>query len=335
MLKNFLLFISLIFIFSCTTSVNETLYSISGITMGTTYSIKFITEKPINNNNIKAKIDTLLEHLNMQMSTYIPTSELSEFNNYKDTTWFSVSEELAFVIENALQVSKISKGKFDITIGPLVNLWGFGPGNIPLLIPSEKEIEKARKNIGYNKLSVRFSPPALKKANPKIYCDLSAIAKGYAVDLVSELLYSEGIKNYLVEIGGEVRSSGKKSGKSWRVGISAPNQTHTVQEVVYLTNLAMATSGSYWNYFEENGKRYSHTIDPHTGKPITHKLVSVSVVDSACMMADALATAIDVMGPKEGLEFAKRYNLSVYLIVKEKNTYKTIYTPQFSSLMKE
>jgi len=331
-----LIFISLlIFLSSCTNSFDEELYSISGRTMGTTFSVKFTTDKPIELSEIEKSINSVLERVNQQMSTYIPTSELSLFNKSKSTDWIDISSDLAFVCAEALQISKISNGKFDITIGPLVNLWGFGPDKKPIKIPSEKEIKTKLNSIGFNNVFVRKNPPAIKKSISNIYCDLSAIAKGFGVDKVSEYLSSKGIENYLVEVGGELRANGNKFGNKWKVGISKPVQKGGIEEVIELNNAAMATSGDYWNYFEENGVRYSHTIDPTTGKPINHKLASVTVIANSCMEADGLATAIDVMGPKDGYNFALDNNLTVYFIVRNGETFDIFFTPNFKSLIKK
>jgi thiamine biosynthesis lipoprotein len=322
----------LLFISSCSNPIEETLYSISGKTMGTTFSIKFTSQNILNSEEIEEEINEVLRTVNRQMSTYIPSSELSLFNQSKDTNWISVSSDLASVCDEALKISKISKGKFDITVGPLVNLWGFGPNNIPQKIPTIKEIAERREFIGYKNVHVQLLPSAIKKSQPNIYCDLSAIAKGFGVDKVSEYLLKKGITNHLVEIGGELRASGNKFGNNWKVGISRPNQSRTIQEIIELNNLAMATSGDYWNYFEEDGVRYSHTIDPTTGRPISHKLASVTVIAESCMKADGLATAIDVMGPVLGLKFSNENELSAYFIVKEENDFKIFYTSQFFDL---
>ncbi len=335
MKKQYLIISLLLFVYSCTSPIKDVVHSISGKTMGTTYAVKFTSQSPINLIEIENEIDALLKKVNQQMSTFIPNSELSLFNKSKSTDWIKVSNDFAFVIENALKISEFSNGKFDITIGPIVNLWGFGPNNKPKKIPSNREIKKLRSFVGYRNIDVKLNPPSIKKRNPNVYCDLSAIAKGFGVDKVSEYLSSKNIDNYLVEIGGELRASGNKFGKSWMVGISVPTQSLTIQETISLNNLSMATSGDYWNYFEENGIRYSHTINPITGKPITHKLASVTVIANSCMEADAYATAIDVMGPKLGLKFANENELSVYFIVKGANGFETFFTPNFEKIMKQ
>ncbi|MBU0475989.1 MAG: FAD:protein FMN transferase [Bacteroidetes bacterium] len=323
----------LLFAFSCANSIEDEVHFINGETMGTTFSIKFTSKTPIDILQIETEINNILQIVNQQMSTFIPSSELSLFNSSLDTNWINVSSDLAFVVNEAQNISKLSNGKFDITIAPLVNLWGFGPNDKPQTIPTQDVIDEFKQYVGYKNIEVSFSPPSIKKHHPKVTCDLSAIAKGFGVDKVSEYLLSKGVDNHLVEIGGELRASGKKFNNDWLVGISAPNQSVTIQEKIKLNNLSMATSGDYWNYFEENGIRYSHTIDPLTGKPITHNLASVTVVAHTCAESDAFATAIDVMGPEEGLQFANNNELKVYLIVKGKDNFEVLYTPQFENLI--
>ncbi|KAA3657833.1 MAG: FAD:protein FMN transferase, partial [Calditrichaeota bacterium] len=187
--------------------------------------------------------------------------------------------------------------------------------------------------VGQKHVTARSNPPAVKKEIPGIYCDLSAIAKGYAVDAVADYLIDAGFANFLVEIGGEVRAGGKKAnGDAWRIGIASPVKSGGIQKVVRLSDTGMATSGDYFNYFEKDGKRYSHTIDPVTGHPVTHKLASVTVIHPSCMTADGYATAIDVMGPEKGFEFAQDRNLAVFMIVRSNGGFVEKMTPEFEAI---
>ncbi len=311
---------------------------LSGNTMGTTYTIKIVRNNFLLLGDTARKIEeledgitSLLRSINMKMSTYIPDSEISLFNNFKKTSWLDISSETAFVLSSSVRISEMTGGAFDITIGPLTNLWGFGPDRKPVKIPDDVEIDRVREKIGYKKISIRNEPPSVRKDDPEVYCDLSAIAKGYGVDMVASFLDSQGFYNYLVEIGGEISVRGKNAGgKEWRLGVLAPDGSNDVKEIIAIGDLAMATSGDYHNYFEENGIRYSHTIDPVTGRPIAHKLVSVTVIMKSCMEADALATAIDVLGPVRGYEFAVKNSIPVYMIVKEGEVYKDKMTQAFS-----
>jgi len=298
----------------------------TGPTMGTTYTVK-IAGRQVNTDKIKEKVDNLLARINDQMSTYIPSSNLSRFNAHRVTTWEKFPAEALFLIKEAKKISKITQGAFDITVGPLVNLWGFGPIKKENSdeIPSDEDIEKILKTVGYENVKTRNHPPGLRKTQPTLYIDLSAIAKGYAVDQIGSLLYSYGFHNFMVEIGGEVVVKGERAkGFEWRIAIEKPEpgaasggvKEKGVHRVLKLKNKGLATSGDYRNYFVKDGKRYSHTIDPRTGRPITHSLASVTVIDKNCMRADALATALMVLGPEEGFRMAQRLKLAALFIVK-------------------
>jgi thiamine biosynthesis lipoprotein len=346
------LFVSLIFILTLFLIDNCTgrdqkpanLIEIHGTTMGTLYMVKIVKsgdEKFASGDELTKKvtadIENLLKKVNQQMSTWIEDSEISRFNRYKESQWFEVSSETALVIAEALRVSKESGGAFDITVGPLINLWGFGPEGTVKKIPGEEQIKKVMEKIGYQKLSVRLSSPAIKKEEPGIYCDLSAIAKGFGVDQVAGYLDSRGFSHYLVEIGGEVRAKGlNHKDQIWRVAIASPGPQggSPYQKIIRLKDASMATSGDYFNYFEKDGVRYSHTIDPTTGKPITHKLASVSVIHESCMTADAMATAINVLGPEKGYELALKENLPVFMIIRGKDGFIERMTLRFHEMLK-
>ncbi len=307
---------------------------ITGATMGTTYTVKFPVSKDAaktyDKESLRAAIDALLEEVNHRMSTYDPDSELSRFNRYTNTDWFPVSDDLARVVEASLIYSRSSGGAFDITVGPLVNLWGFGPTKVERGVPEVKEIIDTLRRVGYTGVSVKYDPGALKKADPSLYLDLSAIAKGFGVDMVSKYLESQGIYDYMVEIGGEVRADGKNHlGEPWRIGISTPGGGYEIQKVVNVSHAALATSGDYRNYYELDGKRYSHTIDARTGRPVTHGLASVTVIAEDCMEADAWATTLMVLGPDEGLELAVRSGLAAFFIVKDGADFVEQMTPGF------
>ncbi len=297
---------------------NETIL-ISGDTMGTVYNIK-ISGPPdgLTDARLQQEVDARLKYINDRMSTYLPESEISLFNRSQNDDWFEVSPETAAVLGEALQTSEKTDGAFDVTVGPLVNLWSFGPEGRLEEIPTDDEIERTKANIGFRHVEVRFSPPALRKTHPDVYVDLSAIAKGYAVDEVARVLDGLGIVRYMVEIGGEVRTRGRKrDGASWKIGIEKPvSSSRVLQHIVELENRALATSGDYRNFFEKDGRRYSHTIDPRTGRPVEHNLASVSVISDNCTFADAMATALTVMGPDEAFRYATDNDIDVLLIIR-------------------
>jgi len=299
---------------------------ISGSTMGTTYNITLYPsgDKPLDSKQVKQQIDESLKRINQQMSTWIKNSEISLFNKSQSTDWYRVSAEFAQVVEAAQSISKISNGAFDVTVGPLIDIWGFGK-DFKNNNPDEAAIAAAKKNTGYQKLEVRLSPPALRKQIPQLQINLSAIAKGYGVDSIADQLATAGVTDYLVEIGGELRANGAKPNKSlWRIAIEKPStKERSIQQGILLEDIGVATSGDYRNYFEREGKRYSHTIDPETGKPITHTLASITVLHRSAMMADGLATAIMVLGESKAKEFIAHNKLSAYMISRDKNSFSS------------
>jgi len=297
---------------------------LQGKTMGTTYNIGVVHFKnqKVDGDALKVTIDDLLENINQQVSTYIPSSQISQFNKREQTDWFKVDKDFFTTVESAQLVSEETQGLFDISVSPIINLWGFGAekNDQP---PNEDQIKKALTNVGYKQLQLDPELSSLKKLKPSLSIDLSAIAKGFAVDKISQLLMNKGFSDHIVEIGGELRVSGhNQNDKAWRIAIEQPDvAANTVSRSVAMTNLAVATSGDYRNYFVENGVRRSHIIDPTTGYPVTHNLASVTVLHESAMMADAYATALLVMGDAKGKAFAKEHQLDVLMIVREKNQF--------------
>ncbi|MCV6590048.1 MAG: FAD:protein FMN transferase [Marinobacterium sp.] len=330
------LLLAVLFITGCGKSEpQQQLLSISGMTMGTTYSIRWVEgANTPQASRLQAAVNAELQAINRSMSTYIDDSELSLLNRHPVNQWYPVSGRLLDVLQQAATISEQSEGLFDSTVGPLVNLWGFGPDGRIETAPSAAEIQQLRPRIGYQLLEI---DPAEKRVRrlANIYVDLSAIAKGYGVDIIAGLLEQQGIHNYLVEIGGEMRLSGSKPEQQpWRVAIERPDVAgRSVQEVVKPGTHAVATSGDYRNYFEQDGIRFSHTINPHTGKPITHKLASVTVISDSCAQADAYATALTVMGEEKGYAFATAQGIEAYFIVKTADGFRVRMTPGFNQFI--
>ena len=280
--------------------------SISGRTMGTTYRI---TIDGTRQDNIPVDlIESRLAEINSRMSTYDPDSEVTRFNRAAANDWFPVSAETAALVVRAKQISARTDGAFDITIGPVLRLWNFGAGTSGKSFspPTSAAINAALKLVGYEKLEVRQSPSALRKTVEGLEIDLSAIAKGYAVDEVMAILKEQGITAAMVEIGGEMRVAGTKSdGSAWRVGVEAPIQDRrAMHSVIQPQEAGIASSGNYRNFQQADGKTYSHTIDPRSGQPVQHLPSSVTVVCDDCALADAYATALAVMGMTDGLDWA-------------------------------
>lgn len=317
------------------------LVHITGKTMGTSYNVKYIkADSKVQRKAIAKEIELILKRVNQQMSTYQKDSEISYFNHHARLGHHKISEDFFSVTDYALTLAKKTKGKFDPTIGPLVNLWGFGPDG-KRKVPKKEEIEEAKLRVGYQKLELNKKELSIKKLVPGIYLDLSASAKGFGVDKVADFLERMSIKNFLVEIGGEVRARGYKLDKRpWKIAIQSPHpsdKSRPYHRVLNLVDMTMATSGDYRNFFKENGKKYSHTIDFQTGRPVVHTMASVSVaVKGSCMKADSLATALMVLGPIEGPQFAEKEKIAAYFIYKldgqEDSSFVTQSTKEFERL---
>jgi thiamine biosynthesis lipoprotein len=332
-IHHFLLFyIAFIVLSACSVPEPDEVH-LSGPTMGTTYNIKFVASKTLETDALQREVNALLLNINRLMSTYIVDSELSRFNQLRSTEKFPMSTETLYVLGEAKRLGELSDGVLDVTIGPLINLWGFGPQSRPETIPSAQSISKAKSISGLDKLLLGDS--WARKTEPELYVDLSTIAKGYGVDRVAELLERYHLRNYLVEIGGEMRVSGNKvSDQPWRIAVEKPVSTErAVQKVISIGDNAIATSGDYRIYYEEHGVRYSHLINPHTGYPIKHNLVSVTVVHSSSMTADGLATALNVMGKEKAILLAGRNKLAVLLISKENGEFIEYTTPEFEQFI--
>ncbi len=329
-------FIALIFIVGvvagCGTSSRE-VRSFTGSTMGTTYSIKYVQEKSSKGIDvIKKAVDAGLEKINSMMSTWDPESNLSLINKADADQWLDMSPDLSKLIGFAFDLSRKTDGKYDVSIGPLINLWGFGPEGARK-IPTALQIAKTMKISGYDKIELNIKTDKIKKRFKESYIDLSSIAKGYGVDKIAKILEGFGIKNYMVEIGGEIKTRGKKKDIPWRIAIESPRKekNKTFNKVLNLMDCAMATSGDYRNFFKEGKKRYSHTIDSATGRPVQNDLASVTVAipNGECFKADAWATALMASGKVRGMELATKFDIPAHFIYIEKDDLKEISTELF------
>ncbi len=310
---------------------------ITGDTMGTQYTIKLVGVSEAGGTDaVEDEIDKILDRVNGMMSTYIPDADISRFNSSASLDWIRVPGEFCEAIEHSLSLSELTHGAFDVTAGPLVNLWGFGPAEMKFDAPTDAEIESTRAMVGYEYLETDCSVPAIRRTIEGLEIDLSAYAKGYAVDELAEMLAASGYDRFLVEIGGEIRVSGLNSrDRNWAIGIEVPRAgVREPYTVVRLTDLAVATSGDYRNFFEHDGVRYSHEIDTRTGRPVTHELAAVSIIGESAATADALATGILVLGPEAGLTLAREENIAAMLLTRSESGIEERVSPRFEELAK-
>jgi thiamine biosynthesis lipoprotein len=314
-------------------------YEFSGAAMGTAWSVK-LAEASLDaeaRSRIAGEIERRLEEVETLMSTWRAESELSRFNRHRSTEPFAVSPQTLAVFRAAREVSDLSGGAFDVTVAPLVAAWGFGATDRLPEPPAEEELAALRERVGYWKIELDGEAGTLRKTEPDTTCDLSAIAKGYGVDRVAEALVQLGYEHFLVEVGGELRARGyKRDGSGWRVAIERPEAgaTRSIYEVIELRDTAVATSGDYRNYYEVDGERVSHTIDPRRGAPIRHGVASVSVLHPDAVRADALATALNVLGLQRGLAVAEQHGLGALFIVREpEGGFRSIATAPFGAVL--
>ncbi|MEM0900396.1 MAG: FAD:protein FMN transferase [Pseudomonadota bacterium] len=284
--------------------------------MGTTYSVVAVDHSNgIKERDLRSRIDTALAEVNQQMSNWDVQSDVSRFNASRDLADIEVASPLVSVVEASKRVSEASNGNFDITVGPLVDLWGFGAAAPSQLRPTDESIADVLATVGEQQIDVTGAG-TLRKRNPNTEIYLSAIGKGYGVDRVASELAALGVTDYMVEIGGDLVTAGRNpSGEPWQIAIESPVAfDRQVEQVVGVSDLGLATSGDYRNFFERDGIRYSHIIDPHTGYPVTHQTASATVLTEDAMMADAWATAMLTLGSEAGREIADQQGLAVLFI---------------------
>lgn len=322
----------------CNSAPELQTYQIKGPIMGTEYHVTLVLapEQAALVDELAQGILARLQEVDRLMSTYKEDSELSRFNRAAVHVDMPLSAPTQEVMQLAQVVHQQSDGAFDPSIAPLVDLWGFGPQTPLDQVPPKAQIDQALAQVGLDAVILDAQTSSLRKTAPR-HLDFSAIAKGYAVDRVADYLKAQGIVDFLAEVGGELIASGRKADASlWRIAIEKPQLAgRSVQKVLMLADLAVATSGDYRNYFEADGQRYSHTLDPRTGYPIRHNLASVTVVHPSCALADAYATALMVMGEQAGMALAEKLNLSVYMLVKIPEGFQAYQSPAFVQMFGE
>ena len=285
-------------------------------------------------NRLHERIRAILDSVDRQMSTYRDDSDLSRLNGASVGSWVELPQPLTNLLGRSRAISETTGGAFDITVGGLVNLWSFGPQARPAKTPSEKALKERLAETGYRNIELEADSGRARRLTD-VSVDLSAIAKGHAVDRVGALLEEERHRDFLVNIGGDLLARGRKaSGKAWRIGIEVPDDgEQTARHILPLSDIALATSGDYRNYFEEDGQRYSHIIDPRDGRPVQHQLASVSVFHEETTMADALATAFMVMGEDRALTYARGEDVGALLIERHQDGFRTRLSPALEQML--
>lgn len=328
---------ALMLLTACDNAATRPQMDIAGKTMGTFYSVKISGEVTENRQQLQQEIDALLEQANDDISTYRADSVLSRFNRSHSSAPQPIPRGMADIILTAQRIGRDTHDAMNITVGPLVNLWGFGPDKRPVSVPSQQQIDAAKRNVGLQHLTLTSNAQGewLQKDLPGLYVDLSTLGEGYGADLLAQLMARKGITNYLVSVGGAVRSRGVNGqGQPWRVAIQKPtDRENAVQALVDLQGYGISTAGSYRNYFEQNGQRYSHIIDPNTGRPINHRLVSVTVIAPTALEADGWDSGLMVLGSEKAMKLAEQQGLAVYMISKTDDGFSAQMTPQFKAFL--
>ena len=310
---------------------------LDGKTMGTFWRVSVIGVDEAKAEALRQKVQAQLDADDRLLSTWKNDSALMRFNHAATTEPWPVSEAMADIVTLSLRIGAKTAGAMDITVGPLVNLWGFGPDKQPVKTPDPQQIAAAKARTGLQHLTVinHADRQYLQKDIPDLFVDLSTVGEGYAADHLARLMEQEGISRYLDSVGGALVSRGMNGdGQPWRVAIQKPtDRENAVQAIVDINGHGISTSGSYRNYYELDGKRISHVIDPQTGRPIDHKLVSVTVIAPTALEADGWDTGLMVLGPERAQEVVRQQGLAVYMIVKEGDGFTTWMSPQFRTFL--
>lgn len=290
--------------------------TLNGLTMGSTWSVRLLTAAPP---EVQREIQAKLDAMEDEMSTWRAGSAISRFNASRSTEWFGVSADFAKVIAEAQRVSQVTGGAFDVTVKPLIELWDPRKLKATGELPSEAAVAAALKHVDYHKLEVRLNPPAIRKLDPEMGIEVAGLAPGYAAECIAAILQRHGLNAYLIDVGGELCVAGEgELGRGWHVGLEAPIPgSRMIHRRVILHGGGLSTSGDYRNYFEKDGVRYSHFLDPRTGRPIVGPLTAVTTVHASTMTADAFATALMVMGPESGFGLAEAMGMPALFIMRE------------------
>ena len=311
----------------------DSIETLQGPTMGSSYTLKYVRAAGMPApDKVNVELQSILNAVDRQMSTYRADSDLSEFNRLPAGSCQTMPEPVLQLVKYGNQLSEDSAGAFDLTIGPLLEVWGFGANSRQRTQPSAEQIEQALTNVGYQYLRIEGDQLCKDRA---LQVDLNSIAAGYTVDRVAERLQSLGIASYMVEITGELKAVGKKpDGSNWRIAIEEPNLDgqRVAQRVLPIDGLAVNTSGDYRNYYEEQGQRFSHTLNPKLAAPIQHQLAAVTVFDPSALVADALGTVLLVLGPEAGMDYAEQHQVAALFVQRVADGFVTEQTTAFDQL---
>ncbi len=308
----------------------EKIEEFGGPTMGSHYSLKYVAgEGAPEPAALKAEVETLLTQVDQQMSTWRGDSDLSEFNRLPAGSCRVMPAPVLELVRFGEQLSHDSDGAFDLTVSPLLDLWGFGPQSRGERVPTVDEIASVQANVGHRYLRIEGQKLCKDAA---VQLSLDSLGAGYSVDLIAARLNVLGVSSYLLDITGEIKAAGRKpDGTPWRIAIEAPRDDQQVaQKVIALDGLGVSTSGDYRNYFEQDGRRYSHTLDPQAGRPISHRLASVTVIDPSAQRADGLSTLLMVLGPERGMAFAEREQIAAFFVTRQADGFVTHSSPAFA-----
>ncbi|MGF6109439.1 thiamine biosynthesis lipoprotein [Pseudomonas frederiksbergensis] len=310
----------------------DSMESFGGPTMGSTYSIKYVrTEGLPAPKDVQVEVEKILADVDRQMSTYRSDSDIERFNDLPANRCQTMPAPILELVRVGEQLSLLSEGSYDLTVEPLMNLWGFGPQAREEKVPSAEALAEVMRRVGHTHL--RIDGDQLCK-DAAVEVDFNSIAAGYSVDTIAARLEAMGIHDYLVEATGELKAAGKKlDGSAWKIALEEPRDDQQVAErIINVDGYGVSTSGDYRNYFEQNGRRYSHTVDARTGVPITHNLASVTVINPSTLMADGLSTLLLILGPERGWDYAQKHNIGAFFVIRADTGFVTRTTQAFELL---
>ncbi|MHC8285275.1 FAD:protein FMN transferase [Pseudomonas sp. XS1P51] len=306
--------------------------SFSGPTMGSTYSIKYLRQAGLPTPaEVRVQVEKILAEVDQQMSTYRSDSDIERFNDLPANRCQKMPAPILKLVRVAEQLSEQSEGSYDLTVEPLLNLWGFGPQAREEKVPSAQALAEVRQRVGYQHLRIEGDQLCKDAA---VEVDFNSIAAGYAVDRIAAQLEASGIHNYLAEATGELKAAGKKlDGSPWRIALEEPRDDQQVaQRVIAVDGYGVSTSGDYRNYFEQDGRRYSHTFDARTGAPVSHTLASVTVINPSALMADGLSTLLLILGPERGWDYAEKHDIGAFFVIRADTGFVTRTSHAFERL---